>query len=115
MESVFGKGSLFTCLVPFPIVSGVVRSDLKPAPINPVTPARPKGPPGDLAELPHLLEGLRKALESEEPLPCKGILATLLAKSWPEEQQSLLAELNRLVKRYRLQEALDFLNENAVE
>ncbi len=35
----------------------------------------------------------------------------MLAKSWPEEQETLFAELNRRVKRYRLQEALDLLNQ----
>jgi signal transduction histidine kinase len=113
VESVFGKGSLFTVLVTFPIASGFVRSDLKSVPINPMPPARPKGPPGNLAELPMLLEDLRKALDSEEPLPCKEIRATLLAKSWPEEQEILLAELSRLIKRYRLQDALDLLNKDA--
>ncbi|MFZ4441628.1 MAG: hypothetical protein ACOYOS_24740 [Syntrophales bacterium] len=39
----------------------------------------------------------------------------VLAKNWPEEQETLLAELNRLVKRYRLQEALDLLNKDAAE
>ncbi|MFZ4441562.1 MAG: hypothetical protein ACOYOS_24390, partial [Syntrophales bacterium] len=53
---------------------------------------------------------LKKALASDEPRPCKDILAALLQKSWPEEQQSLLAELNRLVNRYRLQEAFDLLD-----
>ena len=28
----------------------------------------------------------------------------------PEEQETLIAELDRLVKRYRLQDALDLLN-----
>jgi PAS domain S-box-containing protein len=110
VESVFGKGSLFTVLLTFPIAQGFVGSDLKSAPINPVTPTRTKGPPGDLAELLQEMEGLRMALESEEPMPCKKILAELRQNSWPEEQESLLGELNRLVNRYRLQEALDLLN-----
>ncbi|MFZ4441131.1 MAG: ATP-binding protein, partial [Syntrophales bacterium] len=110
VESVFGKGSLFTIIVTFPIASGFVRSDLKSVPINLVAPARQERPPGDMAELQTLLEQLKKPLDNGEPMPCKEILATLLAKSWPEEQETLLAELNRLVKRYRLQEALDLLN-----
>ena len=40
-------------------------------------------------------------------------MATLLAKSWPAEQETLLAELDRLVKHYRLREALDLLNKDA--
>ncbi|MEI7673676.1 MAG: hypothetical protein WCK00_16350, partial [Deltaproteobacteria bacterium] len=111
--SVFGKGSLFTVLVTFPIAEGFARSDLKPVPINPVTPtipAKPVGPPGDMAELHALLEKLKEPLDNGEPVPCKEILATLLQKSWPAEQETLLAELNRLVKIYRLQEAFDLLN-----
>jgi PAS domain S-box-containing protein len=118
VESVFGKGSLFTVLVTFPIAQGFARSDLKSIPINfvaPATPARPERPPGDMAELQTLLEQLKEPLDNGEPMPCKEILAVLLAKSWPEEQETLLAELNRLVKHYRLQEALDLLNKNAVE
>ncbi|MFZ4438427.1 MAG: PAS domain S-box protein [Syntrophales bacterium] len=115
VESVFGKGSLFTVLLTLPIAQGVVKSDLKSVPINPVTPttsARSARPPGDLAELQPLLEELKKPLESCEPRPCKDILAVLLEKSWPEEQETLLAELNRLVKCYRLQDALELLNTN---
>ncbi|MEI7671514.1 MAG: ATP-binding protein, partial [Deltaproteobacteria bacterium] len=113
VESVFGKGSLFTVLVTFPIAQGFARSDLKSVPINPVAPLappRPERPPGDMAELQTLLEKLKEPLDNGEPRPCKEILAVLLAKSWPEEQETLLAELDRLVKRYRLQEALDLLN-----
>ena len=117
VESVFGKGSLFTILVTFPIAQGFAGSDLKSLPttpqsaaITPETPPRPERPPGDMAELHALLEQLKKPLDNGEPMPCKEILAVLLAKSWPEEQETLLADLNRLVKRYRLQEALDLLN-----
>ena len=115
VESVFGNGSLFTVLVTFPIALGFVGPDLKFAgsghesvPVNP--PARKEGPPGDMAELRTLLEQLRPALASKTPLPCKEILAVLLEKSWPEEQATLLAELSRLVRNYRLAEALNLLN-----
>ncbi|MFZ4438589.1 MAG: response regulator [Syntrophales bacterium] len=67
-------------------------------------------PAGDMAELHALLEQLKEPLDNGEPLPCKKILAVLLEKSWPETQETLLAELNRLVNRYRLQEAFDLLN-----
>ncbi|MEI7673714.1 MAG: ATP-binding protein, partial [Deltaproteobacteria bacterium] len=116
VESIFGKGSLFTVLVTFPIAQGFARSDFKSVPINPVTPAipvRPELPPGDMAELHALLEQLKGPLDSAEPMPCKKIMATLLEKSWPEEQEILLAELNRLIKHYRLQEAFDLLNKGA--
>ncbi|MFZ4441163.1 MAG: hypothetical protein ACOYOS_22345, partial [Syntrophales bacterium] len=113
VESVFGKGSLFTLLLTFPIAQGFARSDFKSVPINPVapaTPARPGLPPGDMAELYALLEKLKAPLDNGEPVPCKEIMAVLLQKSWPEEQEILLAELNRLIKHYRLQEAFDLLN-----
>ena len=61
-------------------------------------------------ELQTLLEQLKEPLDNGEPMPCKEIMATLLVKSWPEAQETLLAELNRLVNRYRLQEAFDLLN-----
>ena len=124
VESVFGKGSLFTVLVTFPIAQGFVRmkSELKSppanapsAPITPVAPPRPERPPGDMAELQTLLEQLKTPLDRGEPRPCKEIMATLLEKSWPEEQETLIAELDRLVKRYRLQEALDLLNKDVAE
>ncbi|MEI7671488.1 MAG: response regulator [Deltaproteobacteria bacterium] len=67
-------------------------------------------PTGDMDELLTLLEQLKEPLDNGEPLPCKKILAVLLEKSWPEAQETLLAELNRLVNRYRLQEAFDLLN-----
>ena len=74
---------------------------------------KPEKLPGDMAELRQSLEKLRRLLESEEPVPCKKIMGTLLQKSWPEEQETLLAELNRLVNRYRLTEALELLNKDA--
>ncbi len=120
VESVIGKGSLFTVLVTFPIAQGFARSDLEslptssPSPAHAVAPPKPELPPGDMAELLPLLEQLKEPLERGEPRPCKDILAELLEKSWPEEQETLLAELNHLVNRYRLQEALDLLNKDAI-
>jgi two-component system sensor histidine kinase/response regulator len=75
-----------------------------------VSPTKPEDPPGNLEELRPLLSQLRKALANEEPKPCKKILAALLTRSWPEEQETLLAELNRLVQHYRLAEALALLD-----
>jgi PAS domain S-box-containing protein len=118
VESIFGKGSLFTVLLTFPIAQEFARTAFPALPINPeatpinlVTPARPEVPPGDFAELMPLLDDLRKALASDEPLPCKEMMTTLLKKSWPEEQEILLLEVNRLVRSYRLQEALDLLSD----
>ena len=110
-ESVPGKGSLLTVLVTLPVAQGFAKRDLKSRLVASVTPVIFEGPPGDLVELPQLLEKLKKTLESEEPVPCKELLALLLAKSWPKKQETLFAELNRLVKRYRLQEAFDLLNQ----
>ncbi|MFZ4440129.1 MAG: ATP-binding protein [Syntrophales bacterium] len=119
VESVLGRGSLFTILVTFPIAQDFARPDLKSlpinsqsAPLNHVTPPRQERPPGDMAELQTLLEKLKEPLDDGEPMPCKEILAALREKSWPEEQETLLADLNRLVKLYRLQEALDLLNKD---
>ncbi|MFZ4441557.1 MAG: PAS domain S-box protein, partial [Syntrophales bacterium] len=68
VESVFGKGSLFTVLVTFPIAQGFAVSDLQflqtsapsatISPVAPAPPARPERPPGDMAELQTLLEQL---------------------------------------------------------
>ena len=73
---------------------------------------KPEGPPGDLTELRQLLGQLQWFLGRKEPRPCNEILKTLLQKRWPEEQEILLAELNRLVQRYRLAEALAILNKS---
>ena len=76
---------------------------------------KPKGPPGDMAELLPLLEELKKALDSDEPRPCKKILAALLQRRWPKDQETLLAEVNGLVQRYRLPEALKLLNKGVAK
>jgi CheY-like chemotaxis protein len=73
---------------------------------------KPEGPPGDVTELRQLLGQLQWFLGRKEPRPCNEILKTLLQKRWPEEQEILLAELNRLVQRYRLAEALAILNKS---
>ncbi|MEI7672383.1 MAG: ATP-binding protein, partial [Deltaproteobacteria bacterium] len=81
VESVFGKGSIFTVLVSFPIAEGFARPDLKSVTINPVAPATPPRlgrPPGDMAELQTLLEELKTPLDDGEPMPCKEIMALLL-------------------------------------
>jgi PAS domain S-box-containing protein len=75
-----------------------------------VSTVKREGPPGDVAELSTLLVRLRKAIESKEPRPCKEILGILLQKKWSEDQETVLAALNRLVQRYRLVEALALLD-----
>ncbi|MEI7671975.1 MAG: response regulator, partial [Deltaproteobacteria bacterium] len=77
-----------------------------------VVQVKPDGPPGDVIELRQLLGQLQWFLGRKEPRPCNEILKTLLQKRWPREQEILLAELNRLVQRYRLTEALAILNKN---
>jgi uncharacterized membrane protein YheB (UPF0754 family) len=73
-------------------------------------PVKPDGPLGNVSELIPLLAKLRISLENEEPRPAKEILATLLKKRWSESHETVLTELSRLVKRYRLAEALELLN-----
>ena len=75
-----------------------------------VSKAKPQGPPGTEAEMRLLLKRLKKALDKEEPLPCKEILEALLKRSWPVNQEAILAELNHLVNRYRLADALALLD-----
>jgi len=78
-------------------------------------PAKPEGPPWDDAEMFLLLERLRIALRSEEPLPCKGIMEELLQRPCPEGWIGVLAELGRLILRYRLSEALVLLEKELIK
>jgi HPt (histidine-containing phosphotransfer) domain-containing protein len=75
-----------------------------------VSPLKPEGQPGDAAEMRLLLERLKKALLSEEPQPCKGIMETLLQRRWPEGHEAVLVDMNRLVQHYRLADALALLD-----
>ena len=77
-----------------------------------ITQVIPEGPQVYVAELRELLEQLQRFLKRKEPQPCNKILLTLLQTRLPEDQESVLAELSRLVQRYRLAEALVFLNKN---
>jgi CheY-like chemotaxis protein len=70
----------------------------------------PEGKLGSAEELRPLLERLKLALASEEPLPCVEILEELSQRRWSEYHEKALAEVNRLVQQYRLTEALVFLN-----
>jgi signal transduction histidine kinase/CheY-like chemotaxis protein/HPt (histidine-containing phosphotransfer) domain-containing protein len=71
---------------------------------------KPKGKLGSSAELRPLLERLKLALASEEPLPCIKILEDLSQRRWSESHETALAEVNRLVQQYRLAKALAFLD-----
>ena len=76
-----------------------------------VSPVKSEGPPEEGAELRLLLEQLRKALVAEEPRPCKEIMGALLQGRWSENHEAALAELNSLVQRYRLADALALLDQ----
>jgi CheY-like chemotaxis protein len=65
---------------------------------------------GSAEELHPLLEQLKLALASEEPLPCMKILEDLSQRRWSESYETALAEVNRLVQQYLLAEALAFLD-----
>jgi len=73
-------------------------------------PNKPEGLPGSAAELRPLLERLKLAMASKEPLPCKKIMEELSQRRWSEGHETALAEVNRLVQQYRLAEALSLLN-----
>ncbi len=64
------------------------------------------------ARLRNHLELLKKHRDrlTEETRPCKEILGSLLQRRWPEGQEAVLVELNRLVQHYRLTEALTILD-----
>jgi hypothetical protein len=70
----------------------------------------PEGKLGSAAELHPLLERLKLALASEEPVPCMEILEELSQSRWSEGHETALAEVNRLVQQYRLAEALAFID-----
>jgi uncharacterized membrane protein YheB (UPF0754 family) len=46
----------------------------------------------------------------KEPLPCKKIMEELSQRRWSEGHETALAEVHRLVQRYRLAEALTLIN-----
>ena len=114
-ESTPGKGSIFTIVLLFPVATVVEGADLQlhiEADGNKnaaVAPAKPECPTWDAAELLPLLSCLKSALTNEEPRPCKEIMAELLKKSCPDGRDAALAEINRLIYGYRLEEALAML------
>jgi hypothetical protein len=123
-ESTPGKGSLFTVVLSFLISSGIGRTNLlrhldtrriqlpqeKCAADELYLLTKQKRKLGSAEELHPLLERLKLALASEEPVPCMKILEELSQRRWSESHETALAEVNRLVQQYRLAEALAFLN-----
>ncbi|MEI6261966.1 MAG: ATP-binding protein [Deltaproteobacteria bacterium] len=89
--------------------------DMVPARQPAVLPDKPECQPGSAAELRPLLERLKLALASEEPLPCKKILGTLSQSRWSEGHETVLAKVHRLVQQYRLAEALAFLDKEFLD
>ncbi|MEI6262634.1 MAG: ATP-binding protein, partial [Deltaproteobacteria bacterium] len=75
-----------------------------------VLPNKPEGQQGSTAELRPLLERLKLALASKEPLPCKEIMEESSQRRWSEGHETALAEVNRLIQQYRLAEALTLVN-----
>jgi HPt (histidine-containing phosphotransfer) domain-containing protein len=66
--------------------------------------------PWDSSELHPLLARLKSALVREEPIPCKEILVVMLQRPFPDGEDVIVGELNRLVQSYRLAEALCLLD-----
>ena len=77
-----------------------------------VSPDKPKpgGKLGSDAELRPLLERLKLALASEEPVPCMKILEELSQRRCSESHETALVEVNRLVQQYLLAEAFAFID-----
>ena len=71
---------------------------------------RPERQRGMADEYLQLLDRLRAALMKNEPRPAMDILAVLMQKQWPEDSDSSLKELNRLLQRYRFDEAMSILD-----
>jgi CheY-like chemotaxis protein len=71
---------------------------------------RPERQRGKADEYLQLLDRLRAALMKNEPRPAMDILAVLMQKQWPEDNDSSLTELNRLLQRYRFDEAMSILD-----
>ena len=65
--------------------------------------------PGTSHELRPLLARLHAALANDEPRPCQETLVALRQRAWSEVPDSLLADVERLVRRYRFSEALALL------
>lgn len=71
---------------------------------------RPERQRGMADEYLQLLDRLRAALVKNEPRPAMDILAVLMQKQWPGVNDSSLTELNRLLQRYRFDEAMSILD-----
>ena len=89
----------------------VVRTSLQPI----VEKAEPKpdeqtgaaeGETGDLQKLRELLEQLQPLVAKRKPKPSKAVMAEIKAFSWPAEYQTGLAELGKLVGKYKFKDCL---------
>ena len=73
-------------------------------------PTAGEGSLGTEADLRPLLARLRAALANDEPKPCQETLATLRQHRWPGVPDTVLVELDGLVRRYRFADALAVLD-----
>ena len=65
-----------------------------------------------MEELRLFLSQLKDALISEEPRPCKKIMEELLQRKWPGDYDAILTEANRLIRNYKLTEALELIEKS---
>ena len=71
-------------------------------------------PEGSIEELKDNLEQMQDALKEFKPKPCRELLQEINSWRWPEAFSKDLDDLERLVKRYRFQEALE-VQQNFIE
>ncbi|MBF0615069.1 MAG: response regulator [Magnetococcales bacterium] len=62
------------------------------------------------AQLLELLEQLRPYIQSRNPRPCMSILDNIRDLLWPDELQEELTELDKLVRKYRMKDAMQVLD-----
>jgi len=64
------------------------------------------GPEATPAELAAALEELLPHLKTRKPKPCKEAMARIKDLKWPSEFSIEIADLDRLIKKYKFKEAL---------
>ncbi len=65
--------------------------------------AGPEATPGELAAA---LEELLPHLKARKPKPCKEAMSKIKDLKWPSEFSTDIADLDRLIKKYKFKEAL---------
>ena len=65
--------------------------------------AGPEATPGELTAA---LEELLPHLKTRKPKPCKEAMARIKDLKWPSEFSTEIADLDRLIKKYKFKEAL---------